>query len=41
MRREFFQLAIEECLSSALGMFYNEDESQLSWFQEQVCSSEK
>ena len=36
IRKEFFMLLIREILSPDFGMFYEEEESNLTWFREQV-----
>ena len=36
IRKEFFMLLIEEVLNPIYGMFYEEEESKLIWFKDQV-----
>lgn len=36
VQKEFFMLLIKEILNPDFGMFYEEEESKLIWFREQV-----
>ena len=36
IQKEFFMLLIKEILNPDFGMFYEEEESNLIWFREQV-----
>ena len=38
IRKEYFMLLIKELLNPMFGMFYQDEESHLIWFRDQVTS---